>query len=163
MNKHVTIGAMFFLAGCTETRTTNEAQTTVRDVLNVTGQASGPGGMVFPVALRIERNGDTQTTEQSISKTQIDSAAIAQQVAAVVTKTIEAGMAKLTGLQPKEDSGGLAAILGAAGGGTGVAWALREMLARKREERALVEVKEARNNAQRDALEMAKKLPPTSV
>jgi hypothetical protein len=37
------------------------------------------------------------------------------------------------------------------------------MLARKREEKALIEVKEARNSAQRDALEMAKKLPPESV
>jgi hypothetical protein len=159
MKKHIIIGAMVFLAGCTETRTTNEAQTTVRDVLNVTGQASGPGGMVFPVALRIERNGDTQTTEQSVSKTQIDSAAIAQQVAAVVSKTIEAGMAKLTGIQP---SGGLSVTEtgGLAGGGAAMAWALREMLARKREEKALVEVKEARNSAQRDALEMAKKLPP---
>lgn len=161
--KYYMIGAALFLAGCTETRTTNEAQTTVRDVLNVTGQASGPGGMVFPVALRIERNGDTSTTEQSVSKTQIDSAAIAQQLAAVVSKTIEAGMAKLAGLQSNEGSGGLTALLGAAGGGTGILYGIQQALAKREESQRHAATRKARDDLFEKSLELAKKLPPESV
>jgi hypothetical protein len=158
MNKHVIIGAMVFLAGCTQTKTTNEAQTATREVLTVTGT-------IEPLRLHIERNGNSETSAQIESKTRLDGAAIGKELVNVVTTALDVGIAKMTGIQSSrgESDSGLAAILGAAGGGTGVAWALREMLARKREEKALIEVKEARNSAQRDALEMAKKLPPESV
>jgi outer membrane receptor protein involved in Fe transport len=162
MNRHVIIGAMVFLAGCTETRTTNEAQTTVRDVLNVTGQASGPGGMIFPVALRIERNGDTQTTEQAVSKTQIDAAAIAQQVGAVVGKLVDAGIAKVTGVQ-NQGEGGLATILGAAGGGTGILYGIQQLLARREEAQRHAVTRKARDDLFEKSLDLAKKLPPDSA
>lgn len=161
--KRVMIGAMFFLAGCTETRTTNEAQTTVRDVLNVTGQASGPGGMIFPVALRIERNGDTSTTEQAVSKTQLDSAAIAQQLASVLSKTIEAGMAKITGLQPNAGDSSLAGLLGAAGGGTGILYGIQQALAKREESQRHAATRKARDDLFEKSLDLAKKLPPESA
>ena len=147
--------------GCTETRTTNESQTTVRDSITVRGSAvvpSASGPVLVPIELNIDRNGDEQTKAEGLSKTQIDAAAIAQQVGGVVGKLVDAAMAKVTGLQPASglsltEGGGLA------GAATAMAWGLREMLARKREEKALIEVKEARNDAQREALELAKKLP----
>ena len=152
---------LMFATGCTETRTTNESQTSVHDSVSVRGSAVIPtatGPVLVPIELNIDRNGDEQTKAEGLSKTQIDAAAIAQQVGGVVGKLMDAGIAKITGLQPSHgltltEGGGLA------GAGTAMAWALREMLARKREEKALIEVKEARNDAQREALELAKKLP----
>jgi hypothetical protein len=152
---------MVFFAGCTETRTTNESQTRHADSVTVSGSASipSPTGTIFvPIEFKIERTGTEDQHTEGESKTKIDSAVIAQQVGDVVGKLVDAGIAKVTGMQPKglslTEGGGLA------GAGTAMAWALREMMARRREEKALVEVKEARNQAQRDALEMAKKLPP---
>lgn len=160
--KHIVIGSMIFLAGCTETRTTNESQTTQHDNITVSGSAVIPtanGPILVPVELHIDRTGNEESKSEGLSKTQIDAAAIAQQVGNVVGKLVDAGIAKMTGLQPSHglsltEGGGLA------GAGTAMAWGIAQMLGRKREERALIEVKEARNQAQRDALEMAKKLPP---
>ena len=159
--KYVSLILCLILFGCTQTRTTNESQTTVRDSITVRGSAvvpSASGPVLVPIELNIDRNGDEQTKAEGLSKTQIDAAAIAQQVGGVVGKLVDAAMAKVTGLQP---SAGLSLTEGGglAGAATAMAWGLREMLARKREEKALIEVKEARNEAQREALELAKKLP----
>jgi hypothetical protein len=162
MNKHVIIGAMVFLAGCTETRTTNEAQTRTNDVLTVTGRASGPGGIIFPFEMQVNRNGESQTSEQTQSKTQIDAAAIAQQVGSVVGKLVDAGIAKVTGVQ-NQGEGGLATILGAAGGGTGILYGIQQMMARREEAQRHAATRKARDDLFEKSLDLAKKLPPESA
>ena len=153
---------LMFATGCTETRTKKDTRTDRSGTITIRGSAVVPvptGGIaVIPVEATVDIVEAEISKEITESKTQIDAAAIAQQVGGVVGKLMDAGIAKITGLQPSQgltltEGGGLA------GAGTAMAWALREMLARKREEKALAEVKEARNDAQREALELAKKLP----
>jgi hypothetical protein len=157
MNKHVIIGAMAFLAGCTQTKTTNEAQTATREVLTVTGT-------IEPLRLHIERNGNSETSAQTESKTRIDGAAIAQEVAGVVSKTLEIGIAKMTGIQSSgESDSGLATLLGAAGGGTGILYGLQQMLARREEAQRHATTRKARDDLFDKSLDLAKKLPPESA
>jgi predicted phage tail protein len=156
MNKHVIIGAMAFLAGCTQTKTTNEAQTATREVLTVTGT-------IEPLRLHIERNGNSETSAQIESKTRIDGAAIAQEVAGVVSKTLEIGIAKMTGIQSGGGDSGLATLLGAAGGGTGILYGLQQMLARREEAQRHATTRKARDDLFDKSLDLAKKLPPESA
>jgi hypothetical protein len=156
MNKNIVIGAMVFLAGCTQTKTTNEAQTATREVLTVTGT-------IEPLRLHIERNGNSETSAQIESKTRIDGAAIAQEVAGVVSKTLEIGIAKMTGIQSSGDDSGLATLLGAAGGGTGILYGLQQMLARREEAQRHAATRKARDDLFDKSLDLAKKLPPESA
>lgn len=156
---------IIFLAGCTETRSVNESQTSKSDRISVSGSAVIPsptGNVVVPIEFKIDRTGTEEQHSEGQSKTQIDSAAIAQQVGDVVGKLVDSGIAKITGISKPS---GLSLTEGGALGGAGgaMAYALREMLARKREEKALIEVKAARNAAQAEALALAKKLPPEQV
>jgi hypothetical protein len=153
------------LCGCTQTQGERQAETALSDTVTVRGVATVPGVGQVPVEFSIERNGTESLKEQSESKTQIDSAAIAQQVGGLLGKTIDAAVAKLTGLQmhaatsqpwtPSAGEGGLAGLAL-----TGATLAIREMLARKREQQALAEVKTARDRSQAQALELAKQVPP---
>ncbi len=156
------------LCSCSETRATKEAQTERSDTLTMSGSVTVPmpqGGVaIIPVELTVERNGRETLREESQSKTQIDSAAIAQQIGGMVGKTLDAAIAKITGLQmhatsqpwsPTPTEGGLAGVAL-----TGASLYLREMLARKREQQALAEVKSARDRSQAQALELAKQVPP---
>ncbi len=161
--------AVLALAGCTETRATKDAQTDRSDTLTMSGSVTVPmpqGGVaVIPVELTVERNGKETLREESESHTQIDAAAVAQQVGAVVGKSLDAAIAKLTGLQvhatssawggPSPAEGGLAGVAL-----TGASLYLREMLARKREQRALSEVKQQRDQAHAKNIELAERVQP---
>jgi hypothetical protein len=146
------------LSGCTETRGTRQAETDKSDTVTVSGTAHVPGIGSVPLQLHIERSGSESLREESESKTKIDSAAIAQQVAAVVGKSFDAAIAKVTGLQPSGPTPTEGGLLGGLGGLALLAG--REWLARRREEKALAEVKAARDRAQAEALELAKQVPP---
>jgi hypothetical protein len=158
------------LAGCTETRTDTQAQTVKQDHIAVSGNMVLPQAdgslLTLPLSFTVERNGSEDQAAHTDSKTQIDAQAIAQQTGAVVGKLLDAGIAKLTGIQAtsKPWGGVTPTETGAAGlATTAAAMYLREMLARKREERALAEVKTARNEAQEKAFELAKQLPPSAT
>ena len=157
------------LCGCTETRSERQADTEKHDTITISGTAHvpipGAGVVAVPIEFTAERRGTESLTEQTQSKTQIDSAAIAQQVGATVGKLVDAGLAKITGMSFSQPATGFTSTEtgGLAGAATMAAWALKEMMARRREQQALVEVKAARNKAQDEALDLAKKLPPASV
>lgn len=163
------------LCGCTETRSTTDAQTDTQveksETLNVVGTITIPlpegGAFPVPVDLTVHRTAtETKTavtSSKSESKTAVDGAAIAQQLGGMLGKTMDAAIAKLTGFQVSNAArSGITTTEGVLGGTGGAlaAWAIREMLARRRETQALLEVKEARNAAQREALELAKKVDP---
>ncbi len=163
------------LCSCTETRSTTDAQTDTQveksETLNVVGTVTVPlpqGGVFpIPVDLTIHRTAtETKTaitSSKTEAKTQIDGAAIAQQLGGMVGKTMDAAIAKLTGFQVSTAArGGITTTEGGlmGGGGAVLAWAIREMLARRRESQALLEVKEQRDRAQREALDLAKKIKP---
>lgn len=155
--------AIWLLCGCTETRSERQVDTEKRDTFTVSGSAQVPGFGSVPVTLTIDRNGSERLVEQSESKTQIDGAAIAQQVGAVVGKSLEAVVAKLTGLQPQATGNGfdsLLGLLGGTGGGAAIAYAIKEALARRRLEADHVEVKKDRDDIWERALDLAKQLPP---
>jgi hypothetical protein len=158
------------LCSCTETRTDKQADTEKRDTFTVEGDAAVPlpqgGTTLVPVRFTVERVGSERLVEHSESKTQIDSAAIAQQVGGMLGKTLDAAIAKLTGLQmshatsnawggPTPTEGGLAGVAL-----TGASLYLREMLARKREQQALREVKQQRDAAHAKNIELAERVPP---
>lgn len=154
---------VLMLCSCTQTRAERQAETEKQDTVSVSGTAHVPGIGDVPVSLSITRQGSESLREQSESRTQIDAAAIAQQVGAVVGKSLDAAIAKLTGLQTS--NAGITPTEGGLAGGLGglALLAGREWMARRREQQALVEVKTARNAAQAEALSLAKQLPPGSA
>lgn len=165
----VLVGLWLILAlcGCTETRTEKQADTEKRDTFTVRGDAAVPmpqgGTALIPVEFTVERVGSERLVEHSESRTQIDSAAIAQQIGAVVGKTLDAAVAKMTGLQPKAPSGGgidLLGLLGGTGGAAATAYALREALARRRLEIEHAEVKADRDKGWDEAMTLAKRIRP---
>lgn len=160
------------LTGCTETRTERQADTEKRDTFTVRGDATVPmpqgGTALIPVEFTVERVGSERLVEHSESKTQIDGAAIAQQVGGMVGKTLDAAIAKLTGLQLSNARGVTPTEGGLMGGLGGLALlAGREWLARRREEQAtarerqaLAEVKQQRDTAHAKNIELAERAPP---
>lgn len=157
--KYFLIFLCVFFAGCTETRSERQAETDKSDTITVRGTAHAPGLGAMPIDFIIERSGTESLREQGVSKTQIDVDAIAAKVSDVVGKSISAALASLTGGMVKPGFSGVeGGLLGGLGGMALLAG--REWMARKREEKALIEVKGARNQAQADALDLAKRLPP---
>jgi len=163
------LGALLAMAllmcGCQRSTRHTEAQTDKADTVSVNGTAHVPGFGAVPIEFRIERSGSEELREKSETQTQLDGAAIAQQVGAVVGKSLDAAISKLTGLQmqsrpsgPSATEGGLAALLAGSVGLT-----LRELLARRREQNALAEVKASRDRAQAEALELAKRIDPRAA
>lgn len=127
-----------FVCGCSETKSDRQADT-VRDdtwtasgtiALPVTNPTTGTTTIVpVPVDLTVSRHGTERLVEHTEAKTQIDGAAIAQQLGGVLGKTMDAAIARLTGLQsapptspwmPKPEA---VAAVGALG-----LWGVREML-----------------------------------
>lgn len=163
------IGALLAMAllfsGCTETRTSTQAQTDKADSVTVSGTAHVPGIGAVPVQLQIERSGNETLRQESESHTKIDAAAIAQQVGAVVGKSLDAAIAKLTGLQIQATAGPVTPTEGGLLGGLGglTLLAAREWMARRREQQALAEVKAARDRAQAEALDLAKRIDPKAA
>jgi hypothetical protein len=127
------------------------------------------GTAVVPVRFTVERTGSERLVEHSETRTQIDSAAIAQQVGAVVGKSLDALVAKVTGLAASAApaaSGGLDSLLGlvgGTGGGAAIAYAVREALARRRLEVEYNETKRDRDEGWDKALEMAKRIRPEDL
>lgn len=169
---------LVLLSGCTETRSTTDAQTDTQvekqETLNVVGTITIPlpegGAFPVPVDLTVHRTAtETKTavtSSKTDSKTAIDGAAIAQQLGGMLGKTMDAAISKLTGFQVSNAArGGITTTEGVMGGGLGglVLLTAREWMARRREQEALLEVKEARNAAQREALELAKKVDPKAA
>lgn len=163
--------ALVLLCGCTETRAERQADTEKRDTFTVEGDAAVPmpqgGTALVPVRFTVERVGSERLIEHSESKTKIDSAAIAQQVGGVIGKSLDAAVAKITGLQPQATSQpwGITPTEGGLAGGVGGVALLagREWLARRREQQALTEVKAARDRAQAEALDLAKRIDPKAL
>ncbi len=164
------------LCGCTETRSEKQASIEKRDTYTVSGSAAVPlpqgGTAAVPVSLTVERVGSERLTEHSEEKTQIDGTAIAQQVGAVVGKSLDAVVAKLTGLQPQavsrpggllDSSEGIIGLLGGTGGAGGIAYAVAQMLSRRNERKELEQVKADRDEGWDHALKMAKLVPPESL
>lgn len=157
------LGLALLLCGCTETRAARQAETDKADTVTVSGTAHVPGIGAVPVQLHIERSGSESLREESESHTRIDSAAIAQQISAVVGKSLDALMAKMTGLQPQQPATGLDSLLGMLGGtgaGGAIAYAIREALARRRLESEYQETKRDRDEGWQQAVELAKQVPP---
>lgn len=148
------------LCGCTETRTEKQADTEKRDTFTVSGTAHVPGFGSVPVELSIDRTGSERLVEHSESRTQIDSAAIAQQVGAVVSRSLDAVVAKMTGLQRSGGGIDLLGLLGGTGGAAATAYALREALARRRLEIEHAEVKADRDKGWDEAMTLAKRIRP---
>lgn len=161
----VLVGLWLILAlcGCTETRTEKQADTEKRDTLTVSGTAHVPGLGPVPVDLTIDRSGSERLVEHSESRTQIDSAAIAQQVGAVVSKSLDAVVAKMTGLQRSGGGIDLLGLLSGTGGAAATAYALREALARRRLEIEHAEVKRDRDEGWQQAVENAKRIRPEDL
>lgn len=157
--------ALVLLCGCTETRTEKQADTEKRDRYTIEGDASIPspmtdgsiGLMPVPVRFTVERVGSERLVEHSESKTQIDAAAIAQQVGAVVGKSLDVAIAKLTGMQPKPQASsfGITPTEGTLAGTLGglALFAGREYMARRRLVRQ-------RDELANQAVELAKQVPP---
>lgn len=105
------VALLVVFTGCTESNTRSEqqkdAQTDRHETITVSGTVSVPlpqgGALPVPVNLTIERNGSETKSEvsheSSQTKTQMDGAAIAQQLGAVVGKTMDAAISRLTGFQ----------------------------------------------------------------
>jgi hypothetical protein len=160
--------AVYVMCGCSETRAERKAQTDKTDVIRVRGIAHVPGVGSVPVELDIDRTGSESFQERSESHTKIDSAAIAQQLGAVIGKTMDAAITKMTGIQPQGGGlfGGnsdLMAVLGGTGGIGGMAYAVAQMFARRNERKEHEEVKADRDKAWDELVATAKKLPPENT
>jgi hypothetical protein len=117
------------LAGCMETKTDSTSDTSKNDQIVVQGVFSYPsenGPVPVPVNLTITRSGSETKQTQSKSTTQLDTAAIGQQLGAIVS----AAISKATGFQmapapqsPWMPSPQTAGAVGALG-----LWAVREMM-----------------------------------
>jgi hypothetical protein len=158
------------LSGCTETRTDTQAQTVKQDHIAVSGNMVLPQAdgslLTLPLSFTVERNGSEDQAAHTDSKTQIDAQAIAQQTGAIVGKLVDAGIAKLTGIQAtsKPWGGVTPTETGAAGlATTAAAMYLREMLARKREEQRVSELKQSRDKLHEQSVELAKQIPAPST
>jgi|GEM_PF-4359749 len=159
------------LSGCTQSRSDRQADTERRDTFTVSGSAVVPlpqgGTAVVPVELSVTRVGSERLVEHSESKTQIDGAAIAQQLGAVVSKGLDAVVAKMTGVQPSSGGdGGMASLLGLLGGTGGagaIAYAVREAMSRRRLEVELRETKVDRDDGWVRAVDNAKMIRPQDL
>lgn len=156
------VACLLWLCGCTETRTNTQSETDRRDTMTLSGSVAVPmpagGTAVVPIELTLERNGSETLRMETESKTQIDAQAIAQQVGAVVGKSLDAAIAKLTGLQLSAKTSQPWDITPAegtlAGGLAGLAmFAGREYMARRRLVRQ-------RDELQMQSIELAKQVPP---
>lgn len=153
--------ALALLCGCTQTRTEKQADTEKRDTFTVEGDAAVPmpqgGTSLVPVRFTVERVGSERLVEHSESKTQIDGEAIARQISTVVSKSIDAALAKLTGFQPTpaQASFGITPTEGTLAGTLGglALFAGREYMARRRLVRQ-------RDELASQAVELAKQVPP---
>lgn len=149
------LGALLALAlllsGCSETRTSTQALTDKADTVTVSGTAHVPGVGAVPVQLQIERSGNETLRQESESHTKIDAAAIAQQVGSVVGKSLDAAIAKMTGLQIQATAGPITPTESGLMGGLGglALLAGREWMARDR--------------AQAEALDLAKRIDPKAA
>jgi hypothetical protein len=162
------LSLLFALCGCWTSRADTEAQTEKHDTWTIRASfpqvdpATGVPVMV-PISATVERFGNEVKMEKSETKAGLDE----EKIKSLITSTIQAGFTGLTGLRIPEskawsgftavESGTMASTAAAA------AWAIKEMLAKRREQQALLEVKQARNEAQAQALELAKKVDPKSV
>lgn len=171
-----------FICSCTETRTDTQAQTNKQDDITASGSIALPAadGRVLPLpfTFTLTRNGSEDQTAHTDSKTKIDTQAIVQQIGGVVGPLIDAAISKAAGINTQQSKAwsGFTATETTAGGGalTAAMFALQQMLAKRseaqaarerleREQKALEEVKRARNEAQAQALELAKQVPPATA
>ena len=115
---------------------------------------------MVPFNLAVERFGNEAKTEKSETKAGLDE----EKLKSLVASAIQAGFTGLTGLHIPQSKawGGFTPTETGAGGLalTAAAMYIKEMLAKRREQQALLEVKQARNEAQAQALELAKQLEP---
>lgn len=122
-----------FVAGCSETKTDTTSDTQKDDQIVVQGVFSYPsetGPVPVPVNLTITRTGSESRQTQSKSTTQIDVAALGQQLGGVVASAVTAAVSKATGFSmapapqspwlPKPETAGAIGVMGL--------WAVREMM-----------------------------------
>lgn len=152
---------LIFLAvlftGCTQTETTRQSDVNKTDKFTMSGSVvlpvPGGGSAVVPIELTATRSGNESLTEHSESKTKIDAEAIAQQVSAVVSKTVQAAISSATsGLLGGGGWDSTKTTL-ASGAAAAAAYALREML------NARAAKKDA-DEGWSEAMKLAKKSPP---
>jgi hypothetical protein len=168
MIKFVMVLLSLTLCGCWTSRAETEAQTEKHDTWTI--NASFPQvdpvtgtSVMIPINATIERFGNEVKMEKSETKAGLDE----EKIKSLIASTIQAGFTGLTGLRIPEskawsgftavESGTMASTAAAA------AWAIKEMLAKRREQQALLEVKQARNEAQAQALDLAKKIDPKTA
>lgn len=166
----VTIWVVLWLCGCSETKSDKQADTEKRDTFTVSGTVAVPlpqgGTALLPVSLDVEHVGSERLVEHSESHTQIDSAAIARQIGAVVGKSLDVVVAKMTGVQPSNGDSGMASLLGLIGGTGGagaITYAIREAMSRRRLEVELKETKGDRDDGWQQAVDNAKRIRPEDL
>ena len=159
--------ALFIIVGCTETRSDKQADTIKKNTLTIDLTATVPttdGIIEMPIAGVIEHVGSEQLVEHSESKTQIDANAIAQQVGAVVGKSFDAAIAKITGFQMKPGSPITPTETGLASGLAAAALlAMREMMAKREEARRHQRTIEDRNQLRDRTISYAEKMDPNKI
>lgn len=85
-----------YLTGCTQTQTREQAQTEKVDRVTISGAVpmQGPEGIIqVPVSFTLDRTGTEHERKESDSRTGIDGAAIAREIAAALGPVMSAAMA----------------------------------------------------------------------